>query len=160
MKVEQDKVVTISYTVRDEGGDVLDTSEGREPLSFIHGKGNVIRGLENSLAGKARGDSLKVTIPPADAYGEKDGTKVLVLNRNQFEGVDDLELGMQFRTQTEGAPQLVTITSIEEDKVTVDANHPLAGMTLNFDVTVVSVRDATPEELSHGHIHGPGGHSH
>lgn len=158
MKVDNDKVVAFSYTVSNEKGDVLDSSQGREPLSYIHGKGNIIPGLENSLTGKNEGDSFKISIPPAEAYGEKDEKKVMVLERNQFEGVDELEVGMQFRAQNSGAQQLVTVTKIDDDKVTVDANHPLAGMTLNFDITVVSVRSATQEELSHGHIHGPGGH--
>ena len=160
MKVADDKVVTIAYTVSDGGGEVLDSSEGKEPLSYIHGKGNIIPGLENSLSGKSEGDSFKISIPPSEAYGERDESKVIVLGRDQFEGVEQLEVGMQFRAQSNAGPQLVTITGIEEEKVTVDANHPLAGLTLNFDVTVVGVRDATSEELSHGHIHGPDGHHH
>lgn len=159
MKIAKNSVVTINYTLTDEGGEVLDTSKGREPLSYIQGLGNIIPGLEQSLDGRAAGDTFKVSILPTDAYGDRDESRVVKVARDRFAGVEDLEIGMQFRAEgAEGGSQIVTVTAVEKDTVTVDANHPLAGKTLNFDVEVVGVREATPDEISHGHVHGPGGH--
>jgi FKBP-type peptidyl-prolyl cis-trans isomerase SlyD len=158
MKIGKGKVVSIDYTLTDARGEILDSSKGNTPLSYIQGHGNIIPGLENSLEGRSAGDSFKLTVPPKDAYGEREEGRTMHIKREQFKGVDDLEVGMQFHAQGEGGPQVVTITAIEGDTVTVDGNHPLSGMTLNFDVSVVEVRDATKEELEHGHVHGPGGH--
>lgn len=158
MKITKNSVVTINYTLTDEGGEVLDTSKGREPLSYIQGMGNIIPGLESSLDGRSAGDRFKVSVDPENAYGARDEKRVVKVARERFEGVDDLEVGMQFRAEGgSGGSQIVTITAVGEDTVTVDANHPLAGKTLNFDVEVVNVREATAEEISHGHVHGPGG---
>lgn len=158
MKIAKNSVVTINYTLTDEGGEVLDTSKGREPLSYIQGLGNIIPGLESSLDGRAIGDKFKISIQPADAYGDRDESRVVKVDRDRFAGVDDLEVGMQFRAEGgSGGSQVVTVTAVEQDTVTVDANHPLAGKTLNFDVEVMGVREATPDEISHGHVHGPGG---
>lgn len=158
MKIAKNSVVTINYTLTDEGGEVLDTSEGREPLSYIQGLGNIIPGLESSLDGRAAGDKFAISIQPAEAYGDRDESRVVKVARDRFAGVDDLEVGMQFRAEGgSGGSQIVTVMAIEQDTVTVDANHPLAGKTLNFDVEVVGVREATPDEISHGHVHGPGG---
>jgi len=158
MKIAKGKVVSIDYTLTDARGEILDSSKGNAPLSYIQGHGNIIPGLENSLEGRSAGDSFKVTVQPKDAYGEREKGKTMQMQRDQFKGVDDLEVGMQFHAQGEGGPQVVTITAIEGDTVTVDGNHPLSGMTLNFDVSIVEVRDATKEELEHGHVHGHGGH--
>jgi FKBP-type peptidyl-prolyl cis-trans isomerase SlyD len=158
MKITKNSVVTINYTLTDEGGEVLDTSKGREPLSYIQGMGNIIPGLESSLDGRSAGDRFKVSVDPENAYGARDEKRVVKVARERFEGVDDLEVGMQFRAEGgSGGSQIVTVTAVGEDTVTVDANHPLAGKTLNFDVEVVNVREATAEEISHGHVHGPGG---
>ncbi|HWP81515.1 MAG TPA: peptidylprolyl isomerase [Bacteroidota bacterium] len=157
MKIQKDKVVTIDYTLTDELGTLLDTSKGQEPLVYLHGNGNLISGLENALEGKSSGENLKVSIPPAQAYGEWDKNKLVEVPKSQFVGVDELKVGMQFSAKSSAGEQVVTVAKIEGDKVTIDANHPLAGKTLNFDVSVVDVRDATSEELSHGHVHGPGG---
>jgi FKBP-type peptidyl-prolyl cis-trans isomerase SlyD len=158
MKIAKNSVVTINYTLKDEGGEVLDTSRGREPLSYIQGLGNIIPGLESSLDGRSAGDKFKVSVQPSDAYGERDEKRVVKVDRDQFEGVDELQVGMQFRAEGgSGGSQIVTVTAVENDTVTIDANHPLAGKTLNFDVEVVRVREATPDEISHGHVHGPGG---
>jgi len=158
MKVQTNKVVTIDYTLTDERGEVLDSSKQHGPLSYIQGKGNIIPGLEQKLDGKDSGEKLKVSIAPDEAYGQRDEKRIVKLPREQFKGVDDLEVGMQFRAEGgNGDTQVVTVTAVENDTVTVDANHPLAGMILNFDVAIVEVRDATAEELSHGHVHGKGG---
>lgn len=160
MKIDQNKVVSIAYTLKDDEGTILDTSEGRDPLAYIHGMGNIIPGLESQLAGRSTGDSLKVSIQPADAYGEFDEKQIIQVSRSQFEGVNDLAVGMQFTASGPEGHQMVTVTKVENDLVTIDGNHPLAGKTLHFDVRVVDVRDATSDELSHGHVHGPGGHHH
>jgi FKBP-type peptidyl-prolyl cis-trans isomerase SlyD len=158
MKIAKNRVVSIDYTLTEVGGEVLDTSKGREPLSYLHGNGNIIPGLESSLEGKSAGEHLNVTIPPADAYGELDAEKMMDLPREQFAGIAEISIGMQFSARSDRGEQIVTVTSVQDDTITVDANHPLAGKTLNFDVTIVGVREATKEELDHGHVHGPGGH--
>ena len=160
MNVTKDKVVSIDYTLTGEGGKVLGTSQGRGPLEYLHGAGNIIPGLEGALEGRSQGDQLSVSIPPESAYGQKDERLVQQVPRSAFAGVSDIKPGMQFQAQTQAGPRVITVADVQGDQITVDANHPLAGATLNFDVTVVGVRDATQEELQHGHAHGPGGHQH
>lgn len=160
MNIEKEKVVSINYTLRNDEGEILDSSEGREPLLYIQGIGNLIPGLEAVLEGKTTGDTIKATIAPADAYGEFNKALISQVPRSQFQGVDNVEVGMQFQAHSEQGDQVVTITNIENDIVTVDGNHPLAGVTLHFDVNVVAVREATKEELEHGHVHGSDGHHH
>lgn len=161
MEITKDKVVVIDYKLTDNDGQELDTSEGREPLHYLHGAGNMIPGLENSLEGKSAGDQLQVTVEPADGYGERNDALQQQVPRDQFADVGDLEIGMQFRVPTEDGEHIViTVIEIADEVVTVDGNHALAGVTLNFSVTVREVRDATEEELQHGHAHGPGDHSH
>jgi FKBP-type peptidyl-prolyl cis-trans isomerase SlyD len=160
MNIEDNKVATINYILRNDAGEILDSSEEHEPLSYIHGMGNIIPGLESQLLGKSVGDSLKVSVAPADAYGEYDLAQVVQVSRSQFEGAPELKVGMRFTASSDQGHQVVTVTNISDDVVTIDGNHPLAGKTLHFDVTVVDVRDATPDELRHGHVHGPGGHHH
>lgn len=158
MKIGKNTIVSIDYTLTEAGGEVLDTSEGREPLSYLHGNGNIIPGLESSLEGKSAGEHLNVSIPPADAYGELDTEKVMEIPRDQFAGITEISIGMQFSARSDHGEHVVTVTDVGSDTITVDANHPLAGKTLNFDVTIVGVREATKEEMDHGHVHGPGGH--
>jgi len=160
MQVAKNTVVTIDYTLTNNDGEVLDSSKGQEPLAYIHGIGYMIPGLENALEGKSEGDSLKVSIEPRDAYGERDESLVKTVDRALFGGIDKLEPGMQFQAQTPEGVEIVTVTAVNGDEVTVDGNHPLADVTLNFDVRVLGVREATAEELEHGHVHGPGGHQH
>ena len=160
MQIENQKVVSIHYTLTNEAGQVLDSSENQEPLAYIHGHGNIIPGLENALAGLSKGEKLKVTVEPADGYGERDDSMVQAVPRSAFQGVDDIKPGMQFQAQSPEGIQLVTVVSVEGDEVTLDGNHPMAGITLIFDVEITDVRDATAEELDHGHVHGPGGHHH
>jgi FKBP-type peptidyl-prolyl cis-trans isomerase SlyD len=161
MQVGKDKVVSIDYTLTNNQGQVIDSSQGRDPLAYLHGKGNIIPGLEKALEGKAVGDNLKVAVQPEEGYGNHDPRMVQSVPKAAFKGVDNIQPGMQFQAQGPGGQaRLVTVTKVDGDNVTVDANHPLAGQTLNFDVTVKGVRDASADELSHGHVHGPGGHQH
>ena len=161
MLVDADKVVLIHYTLTDDSGEELDTSSGREPLAYLHGKGNIIPGLESALMGKKAGEKLNVQVEPAEGYGERDVQLVQDVPRQAFENVGEVNPGMQFQAQTpQGQTRVVTVTQVADDVVTVDANHPLAGARLTFDVEIAEVRDATAEELAHGHVHGPGGHDH
>ncbi len=153
MQIAKDKVVAIDYTLKDDDGSVLDTSEGKEPLAYLHGSGNIIPGLEKALEGKAQGDEVNVQVPPEEAYGERRDDLQQVVPRSLFQGVDELQVGMQFQAQSEGGEQIVTIAAIDGDDITVDANHPMAGVPLNFEVKVVEVREATDEEKEHGHAH-------
>jgi FKBP-type peptidyl-prolyl cis-trans isomerase SlyD len=160
MQISTGKVVSIDYTLTDGNEHVIDSSEGGEPLTYLHGVGQLISGLEKELEGKSAGDTLKAKIDPADGYGVRDDAKINVVPREAIQGVGDLKVGMQLQASNGHGHQVVTITKIEGDDVTIDANHPLAGATLHFDVTVREVREATKEELDHGHVHGPGGHHH
>lgn len=161
MQIAPQKAVSIDYTLTNDAGEVIDSSAGAAPLVYLHGAGNIIVGLERALEGKQQGDRVQVVVEPADAYGEYSPELVATLNRSMFEGVDELEVGMQFHASApDGSMQIVTIRDLDGDDVVVDGNHPLAGQRLSFDVTVVAVRDANAEEIAHGHIHGEGGHHH
>jgi len=160
MQISANKVVSIDYTLTDDNGAVIDSSEGRGPLAYLQGHGNIIPGLESALEGKTTGDALQVSVAPAEGYGERDDSLTQEVPRQMFENADEIQVGMQFQTGSEQGMHIVTVTAIDDENVTVDANHPLAGQTLNFDVKVVEVRDASEEELSHGHVHGPDGHDH
>lgn len=160
MNIAPNTVATIHYTLTDGNGNLIESSQGGEPLAYIHGIGAIVPGLEAALDGKAAGDTLRVTLPPAAAYGEHDEALVQMLPRQLFNELDELEVGMRFRAQSEAGPVILTIIDLDGQTVTVDGNHPLAGVTLNFDVAVLNVRAATREELEHGHPHGPEGHGH
>ncbi|MBB6341470.1 FKBP-type peptidyl-prolyl cis-trans isomerase SlyD [Pseudomonas fluvialis] len=161
MQIAANKAVSIDYTLTNDAGEVIDSSAGGAPLVYLHGARNIIAGLEKALEGKQVGDELEVAVEPEEAYGEYSAELVAVLNRSMFEGVEELEIGMQFHASgPDGGMQIVTIRDLEGDDVTVDGNHPLAGQRLNFKVKVVAVREANAEELAHGHIHGEGGHHH
>lgn len=154
MKIQDDKVVSIDYTLKDDSGEVLDTSQDREPLAFIYGSGNIIPGLENALEGKEKGEELSVTVEPKEGYGEYDESLMFEVGKEQFQDASQIQEGMQVQAQnSNGQVQIFTIKSIGDEKVTLDANHPLAGQTLHFDVAVSEVREATKEELDHGHVH-------
>ena len=153
MQVEKNKVVEIDYTLKDDSGQVLDSSQGSEPLSYIQGIGNLVPGVENALEGKSSGERVEITVPPESGYGVRDDSLLLTIEREKFAEVDDLKEGLRFRMDTPEGPMTFTVVKIDETEVLVDGNHPLAGMTLNFDITVQSVREATTEELEHGHVH-------
>jgi FKBP-type peptidyl-prolyl cis-trans isomerase SlyD len=160
MQIATDAVVSIHYTLTDDAGETLDSSAGGEPLAYLHGKGNLIRGLEDALTGKQAGDKLQVTVAPANGYGEYDKALIQNVPRRSFKGVGNVQVGMQFQVQSPQGARMVTVTRVAGDMVTVDGNHPLAGKNLNFDVEITEVRTASEEELAHGHVHGPGGHHH
>jgi FKBP-type peptidyl-prolyl cis-trans isomerase SlyD len=156
MQVADLTVVTIDYTLTDEAGDELDSSRGGEPLTYLHGASNIIPGLERALTGRAPGAEFTVTIPPEDAYGLPDEDLVQSLPRSSFPA-GDIVVGSQFRAEGPDGDRLVTVVAVDGDSVTIDANHPFAGVTLRFSVIVRDVRAATDEERKHGHVHGPGG---
>ncbi|NOT84047.1 MAG: peptidylprolyl isomerase [Methylococcaceae bacterium] len=160
MQIANDKAVSVHYTLTNAAGEVLDSSAEGDALVYLHGQGSIIAGLEQALTGKVTGDKFKVTIAPKDGYGELMEDMIQVVDKSMFEGIDDLELGMQFHADVSQGPGIVTIVAINGDEITLDGNHPLAGETLNFDVEVVDVREASAEELAHGHVHGAGGHHH
>jgi len=160
MQVADNLAVSIHYTLTNDEGEVIDTSEGDEALAYLHGYGNIISGLESALTGKSVGDKFKVRIDAEDAYGEIEDDRVQIVSIEMFEGVDELEVGMQFHADVTSGPGVITIINIDGDDITIDGNHPLAGVPLTFDVEVVDIRPATAEEISHGHIHGAGGHHH
>lgn len=156
MQIAKDTVVQIHYTLKNDAGEVLDSSSGGEPLTYLQGHGNVIPGLESALEGKRAGEAHQVSIPPDQGYGRRDDSMIQDVPLSAFAGVPKVEVGMQFHA----GPRVVTVTKVADDIVTVDGNHPLADQTLHFDVQVVDVRAASAEELQHGHVHGPGGHHH
>lgn len=161
MQIEKHKVVSIDYSLKDDEGNLIDSSEGNDPLAYLHGMGNIIPGLENELEGKAVGDALSVRVEPKDGYGERSDELTQVVPKEMFEGTDDIQVGMQFNAADEqGNMQVITIAAVDGDQITVDGNHPLAGLHLNFDVKVLEIRDASDEEIEHGHAHGAGGHEH
>lgn len=160
MQITKDAVALIHYTLTDDEGKTIDSSDGGEPLAYIHGNGNLIPGLERELEGKGAGDKLDVKISPAEGYGEFDKNLIQRVPKRALKGVGNLHVGMQLHAQSEHGVRAVTVTQIQGDMVTLDGNHPLAGKNLNFKVEIVEVRAATEEELSHGHVHGPGGHHH
>ena len=160
MQIAANSVAYIHYTLKDDAGTVLDSSSGGEPLAYLHGGGNIIPGLEKALEGKQAGDKLSVKVAPKEGYGERDESMVQQVPRRAFQGVKDIKPGMRFHANTGHGAAQVTVTKIQGDMVTIDGNHALAGVTLNFEVEITKVREATAEELMHGHVHGPGGHHH
>ena len=160
MEITADRVVIIHYTLKDDAGAVLDSSAGGEPLAYIQGHGNLVPGLEKALEGKQDGESVAVSLAPADGYGVRDAALVQRVPKRTLQGSGEIKKGMQFQARTDDGMRLFTVTAVVGDMVTLDGNHPLADQTLNFNVQVVSVREATSEELEHGHVHGAGGHHH
>lgn len=161
MQITKNAVAMIEYELKDDGGELLDSSKGHDPLPYLHGAGNLIRGLEAELEGKSGGDAFQVRIAPEDAYGVRDDKMVTDVPRAELPKDADIQPGVQFQAQgPDGQQQVVTVVGVEGDKVKLDGNHPLAGVHLNFDIKVIEVREATAEELEHGHVHGPGGHHH
>jgi len=147
MQIGMNSVVSIHYTLKDETGEVLDASEGREPLDYIHGSGQIIPGLENALEGKSKGEELAVVIEPENGYGTRDESLVHEVPKSEFEAPDEIEVGMQFRVGDEGGTLIMVVAGVGDEVVTLDGNHPLADVTLSFDVSIEDVREATEEEI-------------
>ena len=161
MTITENSAVSFHYRLTDNQGQEIDSSAGQDPLAYLHGAGNIIPGLENALTGKSVGDQMVVEVAAEEGYGPVQKELIQEVPRSSFQGVDSIEVGMQFEAQTgQGGTVPVTVTAVTDETVTVDGNHPLAGKNLNFDVSIEAVRDATAEELEHGHVHGPGGHEH
>ncbi len=161
MEIADKTVVLFDYTLTDSAGNTLDSSAGRGPLAYLHGARNIVPGLEAEMTGKKAGDAFKVTIPAATAYGDRDEQMVQPVSRQAFPTGVEIQVGQQFQARgQDGVARVVTVVAVDSEKVTVDANHPLAGKELTFDVKITEVRPATDEELQHGHVHGPGGHHH
>jgi len=160
MIIAKDKVVSIHYTLTNDDNEVLDSSEGRDPLAYIHGHGYLIAGLEDQLNGRKAGDALDAKVKPEDGYGLRDDNLVHKVAKANFKGDGEVTAGMQVKVETNSGPKIAVVRSVVGEEVVLDLNHPLAGVNLTFAVNVVEVRDATAEELDHGHVHGPGGHQH
>ena len=161
MTIKNNSAVSFHDTLTDDSGQQLDSSDGRQPLSYLHGAGNIIPGLESALEGKSIGDKMTVSVRAEEGYGEVQPALIQEVPRGSFQGVDSIEVGMQFEAQTGNGDSVpVTVTAITDESITVDGNHPLAGKNLNFDVSIEEVRDATAEEIDHGHVHDDAGHTH
>ena len=160
MKVGLNKVVSLNYTLKSSEGLLIDTSEGREPLVYLHGVGGLIPGLESAMEGSEKGAELNVVIAPEDAYGTRRDDLMHVVPKSGFQGDEEMVEGMRVQLDTENGPAIATIFKIEGEDVVLDLNHPLADMELHFEVSITDVREATADEISHGHVHGPGGHHH
>ena len=153
MQIQKNCVVSMHYTLKDDSGNVLDSSEGREPLSFLQGAHNIIRGLEDALEGHTTGDKLEVTVEPKDGYGVVQEHLIQQVPKEAFAAIPNLEVGMRLQAETEQGPVPVMVSAIEETHVTVDGNHELAGAHLHFSIEITDVREATQEEIDHGHAH-------
>ena len=157
LKIEENKVVTFEYTLKNDNGDILDSSENHAPLVYIHGSGNIIPGLESELEGKHIGDKFQATIAPEDAYGIRYDELVQKIDREKLAHLDTIEIGMQLQAYDEEGMQILTIVEVSDKDVTLDGNHPLAGERLHFDVEVTGIREATEEEAMFGLNNGHGG---
>ena len=154
-------VVSMHYKLTDNDGNVLDNSEGNDPLAYLHGSKNIIAGLESALVGKVEGDEVQVKVAPKEGYGVINPELIQTVPKESFQGVEKIEAGMGFEAEgPDGQIQRIVVKKVEGEDVTIDGNHPLAGMDLNFDVKIVEVREASKEEKEHGHVHGVGGHQH
>ena len=160
MKAASGMVVSMHYTLTDDAGEVLDTIQGRGPFDYLHGHGNIIPGLESRLEGAEPGFKDKVTVAPADGYGERNDQAVFDVPRDQFPPDEEIRVGMQVHGEGPQGVIAFTVVDVAEDSIRLDGNHPLAGKTLHFDVEILDIRAASEEEIAHGHVHGPHGHHH
>ena len=158
MQIANNTAVSIHYTLTNDVGEEIDSTAGVEPMVYLHGSGNIIAGLEKALQRKNIGDKFKIRIEATDAYGEFSDDMIQVVSREMFDGIDNLEVGMQFHAAVNSGSGIITVIKVDGDDITIDGNHPMAGQALNFDVEIVGVRLATKDEISHGHIHGSGCH--
>ena len=160
MQISRNSVAAFHYTLTDEQSQVIDSSTGRDPLTYLHGGGQIVPGLEKQLEGRSAGDKFTADVAPEEGYGVHHPELMQEVPRSAFQGVEDIQPGMQFQGRGPQGEINVTVTRIENDKVFIDGNHPLAGKTLHFAIEVTDVRAASEEELAHGHVHGAGGHHH
>jgi FKBP-type peptidyl-prolyl cis-trans isomerase SlyD len=156
MQVAKDKVVTAKYVLKSVEGQVLDASSDDQPMTYLHGSGEILKGLETVLEGKVAGDQCSITLKADDAYGQPTEDLVQVVEKEMFSDMDDLAVGTVFHAETEEGVLEYEVVKIDGEKVTIDGNHPLAGEDLSFEIEITEVRDATSEELEHGHAHGEG----
>lgn len=160
MQISKNSVVTLNYTLKNDQGEQLDESQDGSFL-YMHGAGGIIPGLESQLEGKSVDDTFSAHIEPADGYGEIDDSMLQVVSREMFDKDHPIDIGVQFHAESPDGDMLtVTVTKVDGDDITIDGNHPLAGIALNFDINVVAIREASEEEIDHGHAHGPDGHHH
>ncbi|MFZ1756076.1 MAG: peptidylprolyl isomerase [Caldilineaceae bacterium] len=157
MPITKNSVVAFAYTLTDDDGAVIDSADTQNPLAYLHGHSQLIPGMEKALGGRDVGDQFSIDLLPEEAYGVYDENLTGAVPHSAFEGVDKVEVGMQFQMEFPGGLKVVTVTDVDPQHVTVDGNHPLAGETLHFDIEVVSIRPATKDEIEHRHAHGPGG---
>ena len=160
MQIAAQAVVAFHYTLTDDAGQVIDTSAGHEPLTYLHGSGQIVSGLERQMEGHSHGDKFTAQVGPEEGYGVPHAELVQQVPRSAFPGIDEIQPGMQFQGRGPQGEINVTVTKVEDDTIFIDGNHPLAGKTLHFAIEVADVRAATAEELEHGHVHGAGGHAH
>lgn len=160
MQIAERCVAAFHYTLTNEQGEVIDSSAGREALAYLHGVGNIVAGLEREMTGRSAGDTFNVVVAPEDGYGLRHEGLIQRVPRGAFQGADVIEPGMQFHANGPNGPMTVTVAAVDDETVSVDGNHPLAGQTLYFAIEVVEVREASAEEVMHGHVHGAGGHEH
>ncbi len=154
MTIADNHVVSIHYKLTGDAGEIIDSSEGKDPLTYLHGTKNIIPGLEQALAGKTVGDKLQVTVQPENGYGAINPDLIQTVPLSAFEGMDNIQPGMQFEAKgPKDQKQLITVQEVRKDGVIIDGNHPMAGKVLHFDVSIESIREASPEERSHGHAH-------
>jgi FKBP-type peptidyl-prolyl cis-trans isomerase SlyD len=160
MTITHGSVVLFDYTLTDQEKEVIDSSSEGGPLAYLHGEGQIVKGLEKAMEGRKAGDAFQIMVSPSEGYGLHDPSKIVVVPADEIEGGDELEVGMQLETESDEGEQTVVISKIEGSNVTIDGNHPLAGMPLHFDIKIREVRAATKEEIEHGHVHGTGDHQH
>jgi FKBP-type peptidyl-prolyl cis-trans isomerase SlyD len=161
MQIKPNTVASLRYTLKNSQGELLDQADSTHPFIYLHGANNIVAGLESRLVGKQANDILQAIVPPEEGYGLRNDSLTQVIPRSMFENMDDTMLvaGAQFEAQTNAGIEVITIVSVANDTITIDANHPLAGETLHFDIEVLAVRAATAEELAHGHVHATGSSS-
>ena len=161
MKSAKDTVVTFHYALSDDAGQPIESSQGRDPLTVLLGHGGLVPGVERALLDREVGDKFDVVVPPDEGYGDRREGLVQRVPKKFFRDPDRLRPGMQtVLQQKSGGSQIVTVQKIGSSVIDVDLNHPMAGRTLHFALELTDVRAATPEEIEHGHAHGPDGHHH
>ncbi|MEX2365919.1 MAG: peptidylprolyl isomerase [Pseudohongiellaceae bacterium] len=160
MNISQNSVVHFHYILKDENGEQLEDTANGDPVVYLHGHNNLLIGLENALEGKTSGENVSVTLPPDEAFGERRDDSEMEVPTEHLMGANDWQAGMLAVVNTNQGQRQIRVIAVDGDKATIDTNHPLAGQTLIFDMEVLEVREASEEELTHGHAHGPGGHQH